>query len=174
MHENDAIQRRLSSEYSFMIRLLGLIIVGTLVLAVSGAPAAANGPDWGQLAVWNGHYPADRLGIGKLRFFEQPLVARRLSSVLPPSEWTLLRRSYQLGDTFSVIGHYLIGDMCRPHDCGAENGTMVFDLSGRDVWVAMFSHVGDTVSTRWFGTADCVDLPPAVLAAVLAVHRPVL
>ncbi len=49
---------------------------------------------------------------------------------------------------------------------------MVFDLTGNDVWIATLGHVGRTVSTRWFGTADCVDLPPPVLAAVLSAHRP--
>ncbi len=152
--------------------VLVLLTAGAFTPAFGGAGRAADQAGWSSLAVWKGHDPGDRLGVGRTSFLDDPRVARNIKAVLPTREWELLRRFYTLGDDFSVLDHYLIGDVCRPHDCGAENGTMVFDLKGNDLWVALFSHVGRSVSTRWFGTADYVDLPPLVLAAVLSVHRP--
>ncbi len=143
-----------------------------LILAIGKTGVAADRADWSSLSIWKDHTPADRVSPGKTMFLDTPRIARGLREVLPDAEWKLLRHVYTVGDTFSVTDHYLIGDVCRPHDCGAENATMVFDLKSDNFWIAMFAHVGRTVSTRWFGTADYVDLPPAVLTAVLSVHRP--
>ena len=144
----------------------------TLLIGAQGN--AADQAKWNDLSVWKNHYPVDRLGQGKTSFFQNPRIARAIDAALPAADRELLRHAYTLGDSFSASGHYLIGDVCRPHDCGAENATVVFDLNVDNLWIAMFSHVRGTVSTGWFGTADYVDLPPSVPAAVLSVHRPAL
>ncbi len=156
-----------------MKRRMRRMVVALLLCGVSGlAWAAPPAASWSRLGSWNGHYPSDRVGPNGTMFFQDPQVARTLKALLPAAALQLVLRIYSLQDQFSTVGDYLITDVCAPHDCGAENATLVFGLKDMSTWVALFSHRGAVVSTHWYGTKDYVDLPQVVLNAVLAVHRP--
>jgi hypothetical protein len=149
-----------------MIRRIALstfILLSTPVMAATG---------WGNLNNWIGHYPDENLGPAGSQLLAVAAIKATLQQILPTTDLQALGTNYTLADQVSQVGHYILADYCTAHDCGASNVTIVLDQNSTNLWVAFFSHRGRSVSTRWYGTADYVELPMDVQNAVIAVHRP--
>jgi hypothetical protein len=146
-------------------------IIAAALFAMPGASSSASPTRWGNLTDWDGHYPTDRIRSVPGNFFTQPSLEAALRQILSPTDRRLFSR-YTLASQIERTDGYDILSVCQPHDCPAENATLIFDPNGSTILVAFFSHKGDVISTRWYGTADYTHLPPAVLNEVLWAHEP--
>lgn len=141
--------------------------------ALIGLPAMAAAPagPWGNLTAWEGHYPTDVLPGAQGGFFALPALRHTLASILTPADRHRLT-NYAEASQIDPVGQYEVLSLCQPHDCPAENATIILDETAPRLWVAFYAHIGAVVSVRWYGTDDYEHLPPDVLNQVLYGHEP--
>jgi len=154
----------LFKRYSFVnygiSRLFCQIGVVAAVL-VSAHTLVANEPSWLPLEAWKGHYPSEHL-TGSLDFFSTDVIKGALSRILDKQDIELLGGTYEVETPIEQQGDVLIVSKCKPHDCPAENATMVVDITSRQVWVSFFERTPTRVSVRCYGTEDLDALPAAI------------
>jgi len=149
-----------------------LVLTSGFLLLVPAKPslAGADSP-WGDISVWNGHYPSDHIQGFSGNFFELPKIHKTMSVILSQADRRLLAR-YTVEDQIETIEGYDVFNLCQPHDCPAQNATVILATGEPSLWVAFYAHIGDVVSVRWYGTDDYEHLPADVLNQVLWGHEP--
>ncbi len=154
-----------------MTRPRGALTAAILALSFLPSIAAAQAGPWGNLSTWEGHYPTDTLPGAPGGFLALPALHQTLTAILTPSDRHRLT-TYAEASQIEPVGQYEVLSLCQPHDCPAENATIILDETSPRLWVAFYAHIGAVVSVRWYGTDDYEHLPAAVLDEVLYGHEP--
>ena len=135
-----------------------LIVLVPLLLLCCGAAVAQ---DSGHLKSWAGKYPTERKGKVTTSFFGLPEIRTPLQRLLSRTDFNLLTKQYGVEAPIKQIGDYLAVKVCRPHNCGDEQGAFAINLSTGVIYVRMQN--GEKV--RWFASkGNSTDLPREVKA----------
>jgi hypothetical protein len=148
-----------------------ILISGFLFLVPAKPSNAGTDSPWGDISVWNGHYPYDHIQSVSGNFFEMPQIHKTISLILTQADRRLLAR-YTVAGQIETIDGYDVLSLCQPHDCPAENATVILAAGEPSLWIAFYAHIGAVVSVRWYGTDDYEHLPADVLNQVLWGHEP--
>lgn len=103
----------------------------TFVNAFTKLPSTTFEPDrtkgWAQLRERTAGHPSDLLDYGE--------IATRIYQLLGPDKQSVLPILTGVGSA-SFEGDWFIGQVCRPHSCGAEEGIVVASLGKREIYLA--------------------------------------
>lgn len=156
---------------SWLLRRAARWAVFLIALCLPLASAHAAPPPWGDLAGWEGRYPTDMDAKPRRDLFVLPALQPTLQRLLAPQDRARLK-AYAVQKTISRIDGLLVAQECMPHDCDAHTAMVVIDTSQPRLWVGFYERGPGAFSTRWYGTADSREIPPAIMAAFEAQHTP--
>jgi hypothetical protein len=142
-----------------MTRKKLIVVVPLLLLCFNSAAVAQD--KLGHLRSWAGKYPTERKGKVTTSFFGLPEIRTPLLHLLSRADFNLLTKAYAVEAPIKQIGDYLAVKVCRPHNCGDEQGAFAINLSTGVIYVRMQN--GEKV--RWFASkGNSADLPQEVKA----------
>jgi hypothetical protein len=132
--------------------------------------SAFGGEDWSYVLPWVDKYPSDKLGPRSSGLLDQPEIRGILSKLLPKAESAELAK-YDTEAPVTKFGNYVIINKCLPHNCPAAMAMLVIDVTGKKLWVGLFSRKDQGASTRWYGNADDYSkLPDEIKKEFLSRH----
>jgi hypothetical protein len=132
-------------------------IVPILLLCFSSAAFAQK--TLGQLKSWEGKYPTERKGRVTTSFFGLPEIRTPLLRLLSRPDFNLLTKEYSVEAPIKLIGDYLAVKVCRPHNCGDEQGGFAINLNTGVIYV----RIQEEEKIRSFASkGKATDLPPEV------------
>lgn len=125
------------------------VIVAMIVAAsvVQGSSSLAES----QLSSWEGRYPLGMRGeYGS--FFDVPEVKAAIAKSVPVA-WMKKVRRLHVNAPFKRSGGVLYAFLCKPHDCGANNAVIYFDMDRQSfqMCVSQFDEKRQAGSATWVG-----------------------
>ncbi len=152
-----------------MIRIKWILIL-TLFTVAAGNAAAIGNFEWRDASLWIGKYPSATAGGNKMPLLDQPLIRAILKKTLPKEELAALGR-FKVEVPVREMEGFIVVNKCLPHNCPADNATVVIDVLNQRIWVGLFSREEARVSTRWYSIADDYSvLPDSIKKDFLARH----
>lgn len=149
-------------------------IVLTALLLISCGLAGSAKSQFDQLRRWIGRYPSSRIDIKtgaiqkyKTTFFAVPEIKPRLLQLLSKQDYTLLTKEYQVETPVQLVDDCLVASVCRPHNCGAENGSLAISLSDGSLFVTMYADDGKKQLRQWYSSKGKSARPPAAVKKVM-------
>jgi hypothetical protein len=121
-----------------------------------------------KLTSWVGKYPSDKIGN---KSANEILSKNHLVKKILPTNETKLIKSLITEDLVSQNGEYLLISKCKPHDC-PNNHSLIIEKSNGDLWIGIYQNNGNSISTRWYGTTDYMDIPTPILKLFIRGHTP--